>query len=136
MPFNTKRKCFKPLQKQECVKWGNCRTRVSQQDGTNVCYKCCLSCRCIKAYSVIACIRLCELREFAACLPIEVAAVHNNAAECSTVSSYKLCCRMNNYVNSVVKCTKKIRCCKSCICHKRNIVPVCYFCKCVYINKV
>lgn len=136
MPFNAKRKCFKALQKQECIERGNRRARVAKQDCANVCYKRSLSCRCVKAYSVVACVRLCELREFAACLPIEVAAVHNNAAECSTVSSYKLCCRMNNYVNTVVKCTKKIGSCEGCVCHKRNIVLMCDCGKRVYINKI
>ena len=60
----------------------------------------------------------------AGCLPVKIAAVHDDAADGSAVASDKLCGGMYHDIGAVLNGTDQIRCRKGGIHHQRNMMPV------------
>lgn len=85
---------------------------------------------------MIAWVRFCEGRELSACLPVELAAVNDNAADSSTVSADKLCCGVDNDVCTVIKRSYEVRCSECAVNNERDLVLVSNFRNLFNVDKV
>ncbi len=85
---------------------------------------------------MIARIWLCKLWKFAACLPVKLAAVYDNAADGRTVSADKFGGRMHNNIRTVLKRAHEVWRRKRTVNDKRQIVGMGDFCHCLNVGNL
>lgn len=124
MAFHTERKRFESLQQQEGIERTEGRSRIAQQGGADAYGKGGGSGGLAEAETVVAGIRLGELREFARCLPVERTPVDDDTAQRSAVSADELGGRVYHDVGPVLDRTDEAGRTERIINHQRNAVPV------------
>ena len=122
MPLQTQRKGFHPLQKQKCIERRDGGARVTKQNGADIGYKGSRADRIVERNTVIAGIRLRDLRIFVSRFPVEFSRFHNDAAQSGAVSSQELCRGMNDDVCPVFDRTDQIRRAECIVNYKRKAV--------------
>ena len=108
--FETERKGFNSLKEKECVEGRDSRSRVTKKDRSYICYEGCGADSIIEGYSMIAGVRIRDIRILSACLIIEPSGLYDYSAESRPVSADKLCCGVNNDVRAMLDGTDKERC--------------------------
>ena len=134
--LNSERKCFKSLKKKECIERRNSRTCISEEDSSYLGNKCGRTGSLCKGNAVVAGVGVNERCKLAACFPVKLAAVNDNAAESCSVTADKLCCRMNYDICAVLNRTEEIRSGKGAVDNERNLVCVSDLSKCIDIGNI
>ena len=134
MAIEAERKRFDTLQQQECVERGNGSTFVTEENRTHV--DGVGSSAGGHKRETVARVLLGELRELAALGPVELAAIHNHAAESRTVTSDELGGRMHHDIGTVFNRANQIRSTEGVVDHQRNLVLVSDFGDSVDIRNV
>lgn len=122
MAVETERKRFNTLQQEECVERGNGCTFVAEQNRTHVDGVGC-GAGGHKRESV-ARVLFGELRELAALGPVELAAIHNHAAESRSMTTDELGGRMHHDIGTVFNRANQVRRTEGVVDHQRNLVLV------------
>ena len=97
-----------PLQQEECCKWRDSCSLVPQQDGTDVGYKGCRTYNLCKGNAVVARVCICNRCKLAGLLPVELAGIYNNTAQCCSMAADELGCRVDYNVGSMLDRTDKV----------------------------
>ena len=103
MTLYAERQGLDSLQKKECVERRDTCAGVAKKNRADVGDKCSRSYDIVERYAVVARVRSCDVRVFAACLKVELAGFYNNAAESRSVATEELRCGMNYDVCAVLK---------------------------------
>ena len=122
MAVETERKRFNALQQEECVERGNGSTFVAEKNRTHVDGVGCGAGG--HKRETVARVLFGELRELAALGPVELAAIHNHAAESRTVTTDELGGRMHHDIGTVFNRANQIRSTEGVVDHQRNLVLV------------
>jgi len=122
MAIEAERKRFDTLQQQECVERGNGSTFVSEENRTHV--DGVGSSAGGHKRETVARVLFGELRELAALGPVELTAIHNNAAESRAVTADELRCRMHHDVGTMFNRTNQVRRTEGVVDDQRNLVLV------------
>ena len=125
MALHAERQGLRTLQEQECVERGDCAALIAEQDCTDVGHESRRSRDVRKGCAVVARVRIRDVRELAALLPVVAAAVHNDAAERGAVAADELRCGVDHNVRAVLKRANQIGCAEGVIDNKRKAVLVC-----------
>ena len=120
--IQAERKRFDTLQQQECVERRNGSTFIAEEDSADVDG---IS-RCARRgeRNAVARVLLGELRELAAGSPVELAAIHDDAAESRTVTADELGRRMHNHVGTVFNWANQVRRTEGVVDNQRTLVLV------------
>ena len=111
-------------------------TGITQQNCTNIGYKCSrASCFC-EANTMVGRVRLRNPRIPTGCLPVEVAAFHNDTTDCSTMTADEFCCTVYHDICAIRDWANQVRCCESAVYNERNAMCVCDFCNGFNINDI
>ena len=109
VPLDAQGECLKPLQEEECVERSDRRARVAQEEGTDVGDEGdgaeCLD----EVHAVIAFVRLREVREASRCLPVEGAALDDDAAEAGAVPADEFRRGVHDDVRAVLDGAQEVR---------------------------
>ena len=125
MSLHTQTKSFKSLKQNPSVERRKSCTFIAQKQCTHTSNK--RSWNCTEFQAMITWVRLTEPGEFITCEPIKCAAVNYDSAKRTSVSADELCCRMHNYISSVLNGTYKERSAESIINNQRNTMTVSNF---------
>ena len=129
-------KGFHALQNDEGIERRNSCTGVTQQDCPDVSNKgsrtYCIS----KGNTMVARVRCSDSRILAACLPIELAGVYNNAAQGSTMTAQELGSGMYHDISTILNRTNQVRSTKGVIDYQRQAVLVGNLCHCLNIRNI
>ena len=112
------------LQQQEGVERRNGGTGITQQDRTDVGDKSCGACCIGKGNAVIAGVGVSNVAELTACLPVELAAVHDDAAQRGAVAADELGGGMDDDICAVLNGTDQVRGAEGIIDDQRQAVLV------------
>ena len=102
MTLDTQGQRLKPVDEVERALWCDCRARVAQDECADIDNECDRTERIDEAHAVIARVRVGEVREASRCLPVELSAVYDHAAEARAVSAEELRRRVHNDVRAVL----------------------------------
>ena len=122
MAIQAERKRFDTLQQQEGVERGNRGTLVAEENGADVDGVSRRARR--RERNAVACVLLGELRELAGCNPVELAAIHNDAAESRAVTADKLGRGMHHDVGPVFDRANQVRRTEGVVDDQRDLVLV------------
>ena len=136
MTLYTERECLRALQENECVERRKRSAFITKRKCADICCEGCGAYILRKADAVVACIRLNQLREFAALYPVKLACVNDYAAKGGAVAADVFGCGVDNNVSAVFNRTEKIRCSKGVVNHQRKAVLMGDFGNSVDINDV
>ena len=110
------------LKEYECVERRNGCARVTQEDSPDVCNECRRAYCVGEADAVIGRVRLGDPRICAGLLPVEIAAVNDNAADGRSVAADELCRGVYHDISAVLDGTEQVRSCKRAVNYQRDIV--------------
>ena len=122
MAIQAERKGFDTLQQQEGVERRNGSAFVAKQNRANVDGVCCGAGG--HKREAVARVLFGKLRELAALGPVELAAIHNHAAESRTMTTDELGGRMHHDIGTVFNGANQIRRTEGIVDHQRNLVLV------------
>ena len=114
----------------------HCGTGIPEDHRSYSCYKRRGSCHFIKTDTVIAWIRLCQLRIFSGSVPVKSAAFNNYPAKCGSMPSYKLSGRMHYNIRTIFKGSQQIWSGKCAVHYQNDLVPVCNIGDLLDINQI
>ncbi len=97
------------LQKQECVEGGDTCAGIAEQDRSDICDECSWADCVIERDAVIAGVGIRDVGILAARLPVELAGLYDDAAECRAVTAYELGRGVYNDVRAVLDGADQIR---------------------------
>ena len=123
MTVKAERKSFGALEQEESVERGNCSTFVTQEDCADIDDIGSGASSGSEGHAV-ARVGVGELRELAACSPVELASVNNHATEGSAMTADELRCGVNDDVGTVFNGADQIRRTEGIVDHDRNLVLV------------
>ena len=102
MPFQTQGQGLQALQQDPGADRGDTGTCVTEQDGTDIGHERRGSGRLYKGNTMITCVGLCKLGEFAAGCPVELTAVYDDTAQRGAVAANELGRRMDDHICSML----------------------------------
>lgn len=122
--LNTQREGFQTLEEYECVERRDSSAGVAQEDSSDVGHESCRA-NCVReADAVVGGVRLGDPCVSAGLLPVEVAAVYDNAADCCSVAADELCSGVYHDVSAVLNRAEQVRSCKGAVNYQRDTVLV------------
>ena len=125
MALHTERQRLGALQEQERVERGDCAALIAEQDRADVGHESRRSCDVREGCAVVAWVRIRDVRELAALLPVVAAAVHNDAAERGAVAADELRRGVNHNVSAVLERANQVGRAEGVIDHERQAVLMC-----------
>ena len=124
MAVQTKRQGLHTLQQQEGVEGRDGGAGIPQQDGPNVSNKSGGTDSVHKADTVVAGIGVCNGRVLAVGLPVELAGVHDDAAQCGAVAADELGGGVEHNISAVLNRADQIGRAEGIVDDQRQTVPV------------
>ena len=127
--LNTQREGFQTLEEYECVERRDSSAGVAQEDSSDVGHESCRA-NCVReADAVVGWVRLGDPCVSAGLLPVEVAAVYDNAADRCSVAADELCSGVYHDVSAVLDRAEQVRSCKGAVNYQRDTVLVSDLCE-------
>ena len=111
-------------------------TGITQDDRTDVCYKCCRTYCICKGYAMVTRVRIRDPRIFSCCFPVEVSAVNDYTTDGCPMSTDEFGCRMNNDISTILDRSNQIRGCKCRVYYKRNVMLMSNLCHFFQIDEI
>ena len=136
MPLHSQRESLKSLKEKERMERCHRSPHISQKHCPDPCHKRRRSGRICEGYSVVARIRLCDLRVSSVCLPVCRPALYDHTAQRCPVPADKLCGRMYDNISPMFKRPEQVRRGKSIVHNKRDPMGMGSLCNAPDVHKV
>ena len=124
MALHAQAQSLNTLQQQECVERADSSAGITQQDGTHIGYESSRAGSVHKADAVVAGVGCCNGGIVAGSSPVELAAVHDDAAQGGAMAADELGGGVNNDVCAVLQRADQVRGAEGVVDDKRNAVLV------------
>ena len=136
MTLYTKSKALQSLNQYPGIEGRNCRSLITDGNGTKIGCDNSRSCIYRKTYAVVGRVRLGKPWPLLALCPVEFSGIYYKSAQGRTMSADELCCGVYHDVCTVLDRTNQIGSCKGIVHNQGNTMLMSKICPSLNINSI